>query len=54
MLNGQVVQMTEKVHQEAVSFLGTILCHGSTRNKVMCPYQQLKQNISQQEVAALW
>jgi len=42
-----------KVHQEDVSFLGTILYRGSARNKIMCPYQQLKQNILLQEVAAL-
>jgi len=53
MLIGQVVQMTEKVHHEVFSFLGTVLYRGSTRNKIMCPYQQLKQNISLQEVAAL-
>jgi len=45
MLTGQVVQMTEKVLLEVVSFLGTILCRGSARNKIMCHYQQLKQNI---------
>jgi len=43
----------KKVYQEAVSFLGTILYHGSKRNKILCHYQQLKQNISLQEVAAL-
>jgi len=45
MLIGHEVQMTEKVHQEDVSLLGTILYRGSARNKILCPYQQLKQNI---------
>jgi len=53
MLIGQEVQMIEKVHQEDVSFLGTILYRDSDRNKILCPYQQLKQNILLQEVVAL-
>ncbi|GAA0141467.1 hypothetical protein LIER_02604 [Lithospermum erythrorhizon] len=43
-LIGLEMHNTERAHLVDVSLLETILCRGSTRNKIQFPYLQLKQN----------